>query len=347
MNRKRRGFTLIELLVVIAIIALLVAILLPALSEARTAAQGAVSISNLRQLNTAIATYAGQHNDSFVNPFDKMNSFRWSNNPNADPMATGAVLWTDIILPQEANTQTTNPGRWRFGWLADANVWASEMFAAHWASLMLSWISEFDLDSPVQFAPQDQTVIHRFRQNQANPVAPLETLVWDGSYFYSPTFWLNPTYLANATRTPLNNQTPTAFAHWRRNRLDHTAFPWAKVMVWERFDFTKKTRRGFNNGSRVKLFPNWNNPEARPKFGLVDGSVDSWAIKDLDNLSANGNSAEQVVFTPSGLWNPGATVLNKYEMLNDGLEGGQAQNFSFKAYFWATRNGIKGRDINR
>ena len=97
----------------------------------------------------------------------------------------------------------------------------------------------------------------------------------------------------------------------------------------------------------MKLYPNWNNPEARPKFGLVDGSVDSYEIRELDRLSTTGNSAEQMVFTPSGLWNPGAAVLNKYDMLNDGLEGGQAQNFSFKAYFWATRNGIKGRDINR
>ena len=127
MNRKRRGFTLIELLVVIAIIALLVAILLPALSEARTAAQGAVSISNLRQLNTAIATYAGQNNDSFVNPFDKDNSLRWN---NVALPGTGSVWWSDIILPQAANITAGDPPRWRFGFQADQNVWATEMFAA-------------------------------------------------------------------------------------------------------------------------------------------------------------------------------------------------------------------------
>ena len=61
--RRKKGFTLIELLVVVAVIAVLIAILLPALNRARLTARQVTCASNLRQLGLSWSVYWNDHNE--------------------------------------------------------------------------------------------------------------------------------------------------------------------------------------------------------------------------------------------------------------------------------------------
>jgi prepilin-type N-terminal cleavage/methylation domain-containing protein len=145
------AFTLVELLVVIGIIAVLISILLPALSNARWSARRVNCMSNLRQVGIGMAIYA--HDNEGFTPVEKFDTSYATNYTYYVRDSSGADIWSDVGLLYE------------YGYLKDGRIFYCPDRQQEFMTYENQW------SDPIQ---KRMGYLYRFRRDPPGP--PLEKL---------------------------------------------------------------------------------------------------------------------------------------------------------------------------
>lgn len=208
-GKQRLRFTLIELLVVVTVIAILAAMLLPALSRARENGRRALCDSNLRQWNIAAALFADEHDGTFPRAY-RMNSHADSYprelDDDTDPASATAWLtfgtpWTTFLDYGVVDKMAMCPSA--LGWTPGDTVPYSPVFDrryinAQWGAIVLMTYAYVagvhKISYPVNNASRIYHPAVGFKDASSEDRVIIADLVWYGggpTYAWGSTYYIN------------------------------------------------------------------------------------------------------------------------------------------------------------
>lgn len=369
-----RAFTIIELLVVVSIIALLVGILLPAIGKARDQAQLSRSQANIKQISTAVATYAAEFGDrqpTWIND----NISTYGNNATA-AFTNYAAQANDENHPGMMlgwGRNGNNPTIWFFGPPPGANstvtyfqpivfqAGTGQGFGSHRvpnAHSLSAYVNGRFYD-PTYYAPKDTAVWEATEPHFDNPdefPATVNPVKWS-SYCFSAAAMFNPTVLGkNAGGGYYTNPwlIPSGF---RSPGLSQAQYGNLKTHIMEHNWLQGRKKHcspNFTGGSYDGCTPPYFNHgfNSAPVAAFYDGHVGM--AGQQDSIDSNARMVVQAGTPNHGLWSlntafgPNAGVGGSYPAgvpLSGGYYMAQGFDWSSTSYHVLTIDGIKGRDF--